>query len=237
MDKETVSKLNRLNKSFYKATAKEFSKSRTYFWPGWSRFLPFIKGLNEPVNILDVGCGNGRFGQFLKVNDIPIMYTGLDSDPYLLNKARSNLPEGEFIKADVLKYDLCSLNKQFDLVVFFGLLHHIPGYENRRCVLSNGEKVLTEKGLLIFNSWHFTDSKSLMKRRKNFEEIGISSHKVEENDYLLDWGRGISALRYCHFLPDEEVFRLLEETSLHLVNSFRSTSKGDQYNKYFIASL
>lgn len=63
MDSTTIQRLNVINHAFYAATAPEFDRSRSQPWPGWTRLLDHLPKPCESV--LDVGCGNGRFGVFL----------------------------------------------------------------------------------------------------------------------------------------------------------------------------
>jgi 2-polyprenyl-3-methyl-5-hydroxy-6-metoxy-1,4-benzoquinol methylase len=61
----TRERLNTINREFYRVTAHDFDETRGQPWPGWKRVLPYLK---LPLSVLDVGCGNGRFGVFLAQN-------------------------------------------------------------------------------------------------------------------------------------------------------------------------
>ena len=63
MNRVTVERLIALNREFYRSRAAEFDVSRRNPWPGWARVLDAIDRTRN-VAILDVGCGNGRFGLF-----------------------------------------------------------------------------------------------------------------------------------------------------------------------------
>ena len=65
MKQATILQLNDLNQHFYKVTAEEFSKTRSFYWKGWGELIEPLKeiGKNHPqLKVLDIGCGNGRFG-------------------------------------------------------------------------------------------------------------------------------------------------------------------------------
>ena len=63
MDAATIRNIIDLNNRFYKTVATDFSATRQMPWAGWDRLLPFLP--KEAIDILDLGCGNGRFLSFL----------------------------------------------------------------------------------------------------------------------------------------------------------------------------
>ena len=69
MDQTTVKQLNEINLKFYSNLSEQFSESRDYYWKGWERLLqeePLKEKKRKiPLKVLDVGCGNGRFGKFI----------------------------------------------------------------------------------------------------------------------------------------------------------------------------
>ena len=240
MTNDTVEKLNNLNKEFYERVAPVFDRTRSYYWEGWMRLIPLIKqrfSESRELRVLDIGCGNGRFGEFLRDHlQISLEYAGLDSNSFLLDKAREKFPKSHFIYADILEYEYDLLQQKFDLIALFGVIHHTPGYENRTILLGNLKNLLSNKGILAFSTWDFLNSPSLKKRIQPWSTISLEN-QVEENDYLLNWKKGIWAPRYCHNLTDEETNKLCSENSLKVLKTYFSNAQGDRYNKYFITSL
>src|SRR5215212_9415269 len=92
MDAETVERLNAMNREFYRTVADEFDTTRGKAWPGWLRPLPAL-GQPPALSVLDVGCGNGRFGVFLPQNlpHTTIHYHGIDNNAALIDHARTAL--------------------------------------------------------------------------------------------------------------------------------------------------
>src|SRR3990170_2732156 len=88
MRDETIKKLSALNARFYAEESASFSRTRTQAWPGFTRILPVVERalLASPSRrILDVGCGNGRFGRFLGDHvSSPFAYVGVDRSGALL---------------------------------------------------------------------------------------------------------------------------------------------------------
>src|SRR4051812_3977149 len=104
MDEATIQRLNAINRAFYQTTASEFDATRGQSWPGWDRLIPHLK---TPLSVLDVGCGNGRFGLFLREQLTgPLTYTGLDNNPALLEAAQQALASQEEMESTLRPYDL-----------------------------------------------------------------------------------------------------------------------------------
>ena len=203
--------LLKLNKNFYLKTQEYFNTSRQFYWEGWKKLLPYLQG--QTLKVLDLGCGNGRFGKFLSASR-RIIYTGIDNNQYLLGRCREALPHATLINQDLLKP--WPLKEKFDLVVLFAVLHHIPTAANRLKVLKQAKKFLKPRGLLVFTTWQFDQAKIVKK--------------IARNDYLLSWKKGITALRYCHRFTKKEIQDLIKALKLKLLAGFVA----DQNNRYLI---
>ncbi|KKS79900.1 MAG: hypothetical protein UV54_C0026G0008 [Candidatus Beckwithbacteria bacterium GW2011_GWA2_43_10] len=210
--------LLKLNKKFYLKTQKYFNTSRQSPWPGWKKLLPHLQVRN--LQVLDLGCGNGRFGKFLAEHR-QIDYTGIDNNQYLLDRCGEVLPHATLINQDLLKpwpikeKPACRQGR-FDLIVLFAVLHHIPTAADRLKILQRAKKLLKSNGLLIFTTWQFDRSKIVKK--------------IARNDYLLYWKKGITALRYCHRFTKKEVQGLIKALKLKLLADFIA----DTSNRYLI---
>ncbi|MGH9460977.1 MAG: methyltransferase domain-containing protein, partial [Vicinamibacteria bacterium] len=92
MDWSTILALNAINRDFYTQRAEEFAATRGGPWRGWRRLLEPLQACEEPLSVLDVGCGNGRFGMFLRENlQKPFRYVGIEVSAAALESARENL--------------------------------------------------------------------------------------------------------------------------------------------------
>lgn len=85
-------------------------------------FLEFLKKTTfETKKALDIGCGNGKYLQFL--NTIGFEVTGLDSSSTAIAMAKETLNgAGIFIVADM--YDHMYESDTYDLVISYATLHH-----------------------------------------------------------------------------------------------------------------
>lgn len=251
MDEKTVRALGAINRDFYRDSAAAFSETRRNSWPGWEPLVGWIEGRlpDRALKVLDVGCGNGRFGAFLadalheRAADID--YCGLDASEALLDSVRSRrLPvaTAEVLLADLIETPLESLlaDRAFSLIAVFGLLHHIPSEQERTALLSALARRLEPGGLFALAFWRFDDFERFRVRRKTFEEWNrdapeaIDLSQLEPGDTLLRWGEGPDAVRYCHHVDDAEAARLLEATGLERLACYDADGREGNLNRYFV---
>lgn len=232
MDQATRLRLNRINREFYARTADEFDATRGRAWPGW---LEALSQIESPIeSLIDIGCGNGRFGLFMSDHQpTPFVYTGIDSSQDLLSRARARLSgvdrvELVLIEHDLVEEELPALAAQ--LVVVFGVLHHLPGLRQRRELLARCAEMVLPGGHLVFAAWRFYEEERFRARIVPWD----SNIDVEKNDYLLDWRRGQRALRYCHYVDDAEHDDLVAVTCLSLVADFRADGASGTLNRYAV---
>jgi SAM-dependent methyltransferase len=225
MDEPTAQYLNSLNRDFYRVTAAEFDQTRGQPWPGWEPLLPLI---HTPLTVLDVGCGNGRFGLYLAQHLEQVNYHGIDNNAALLARAQENLPDATFSQVDIIEHPPDS--GTYDLVVLFGVIHHVPGEQRRRDFIRILADRVASGGYLAFACWRFYEFERFRGRIVPWpEDVAVEAH-----DYLLDWRRGERALRYCHYVDDEEHTTLVAATGLDEITTYRADGFSGTVNCYSI---
>lgn len=245
MQKSTIQTLNSINKKFYDDIAQDFSQSREHFWPGWQKLSPYITSLAQTKNkltILDLGCGNGRFADFLR-SQFPEMnweYIGIDSNNSLLSIARDTYQNThiQFLNKDIVE----SLNQEkdfldditYDVIVGFGVLHHIPSKKLREAFLTEINKHLHTNGIACVTIWRFMDIDRLEKKKVSPETVAIKENELEENDYFISWKRGTTAYRYCHYTDEVEQSELITAARFSLKKSFLADGREGEGNNYLI---
>lgn len=248
MDTQIIQQLNQINKRFYKKAAQDFSDSRAYYWHGWRELLPYLEnmlGEKDALKVLDVGCGNGRFGSFLVDNlpSIEIEYTGTDNNQKLLQIAETKLQkthltttfETQDIVETLLSESFLTNNQEkYDVIVIFGVLHHIPTYQLRKKVIQKLSNKITHNGILVFTLWRFMDDQKLQKKQVDLEEADLIAKNLDKNDFLISWERETSSFRYCHYTNQREEEQLVDASGLELLNSFESDGREGKGNKYLV---
>jgi tRNA (uracil-5-)-methyltransferase TRM9 len=248
MDIQAIQQLNSLNKEFYTQHASSFSSSRNYFWDGWKQLEPYIRELagntdRGYLNVLDVGCGNGRFAAWLdQLNlPLPINYHGVDLSPNLLSDAQmqklSNV-QATWEELDVVETLLTGnleLNqtsqKQFDLIVLFGVLHHIPSFALRVTLVHGLKKHLSVRGMAVISIWRFLDQPQLASKIVTDQSV-LNPGQLEKNDFILDWQRGNQGLRYAHYVDEDEKIKLCQP--FHVIETWLSDGPSNQGNEYVL---
>jgi tRNA (uracil-5-)-methyltransferase TRM9 len=238
MNNATARHLNAINRAFYTATAEDFHATRGTAWRGWERLLPDLSG---ELSVLDVGCGNGRFGVFLAEHGIlPLTYHALDNNPALLAFAQTALDAQTQVRTEFHEYDLVEqllqhqpaplADTQHDLVVLFGVMHHIPGAARRLHLMRMLAECVRPGGLLAFACWRFYEQERFRSRITPWDAMLAS--EVEAGDYLLDWKRGTTALRYCHHVDDAEHAMLVAASGLREIETYRADGETGDANRY-----
>lgn len=248
MQVDVIKKLNNLNEQFYKKVGPEFDRTRQQYWKGWDTLIPLIKKKyrQNELSVLDLACGNARFGRFLAeyFPDKNIQYHGIDREETLLNLSQSALQathlqftlEKQDIIQALLDKNLFSSKDTYDIVMVFGLLHHVPSQALREELVKALEIVLKPQGILVITSWQFATLPRFSERFINPEVVDLHSEDLEKNDYILDWKRVETAYRYCHFANEAEVKNLIEaNTKLQVIDSYYADGKTHSLNCYSIA--
>ncbi|MBD3250297.1 MAG: methyltransferase domain-containing protein [Candidatus Pacebacteria bacterium] len=247
MDFSTIQTLNQLNRNFYQTTDIYFDQSRQYFWQGWYQLQPRLKKLaanHQPLTVLDLGCGNGRFAQFLKENVSSwLSYHGMDCNAHLLFSAQTTVSQlniaAKLDHLDLIYNLLCGqletiLRPEYDLIAAFGLLHHVPGLRTRINLLRLLGERLSKSGLMIMTAWQFGAEKRFDDRQIDPQTIGIDPELLEQDDYILDWKRGEEAVRYCHWIKPAEMQEIAQQADLEIIDQFAADGKSKELNNYYL---
>lgn len=163
-------------KEDYDEIGSEFSETRRRAWPEFQAVLPYLK---PGVRVLDLGCGNGRFLDFLKAQGIEFEYLGVDQSAVLLKEAHRCHPTAEFLLAEMS--EVSSLVKErFDLIVAFASFHHLPKTHFLE-TLKSWSSHLEPNGVLIMSNWNLFQwkyfsawLKMLFSRKWGFKGLEIA---------------------------------------------------------------
>jgi len=110
-----------------------------------------IKIAHAPQSIIDIGCGPGNSGKVLTARWPNAKLLGLDSSPKMIEKAKRDYPQHEWVLADAATFS--PVNK-FDIVFSNAAIQWIPNHENLlKCLCA----MLSSDGVLAFQIPLFRD--------------------------------------------------------------------------------
>lgn len=245
MSPATQQQLLALNRDFYATVAEPFDATRAGLPVGWQGLRAWLPPMpsNRPLQVLDVGCGNGRWARALAEWDIVCAYTGVDADARLLQLAAENTQslatvQSVFRQADFTTPDwpatLHLSPASFDLVVCLAALHHVPGYRLRVQVVQRLAALLAPLGVLIFSHWQFLQTQRFVRKQIAWQTIGLTSADIEPRDALLPWQQGGYAVRYVHQIDEGETAALAHEAGLSVLTTFYADGKEGNLNLYAV---
>lgn len=220
----------------YSKLAKTFSASRQHIEPGWE-ILEFLN-LHPSAEVLDLGCGNGRFLRYLSnIGLKDLSYTGVDKSKELLSEGKSlaeelGITSASFIYSDINDIDFIE-DESYDLVVIYAAIHHIHKFNNRINLLKSASNKLKRSGYLHVSFWQFGEFERY-KNRIDFSPhlVGMERKEMEENDYIMDWKRGEEVYRYVHWADEEEVEKYSNMLDLRLIKKYREDGRERSQNLY-----
>jgi SAM-dependent methyltransferase len=236
MDLKTCTLLADLNRTFYAAFAADFARTRRGWPPGFDLILSYLP---LDANVLDLGCGNGRFLAFLIGRGWHGTYLGVDNDSQLLSLARQTALRSPGIGASFVNADLMDISwparlagSRPERIACLAVLHHVPGRDNRERFIAACANLLPPGGILIFSTWQFARTARLRARILPWTTIGLDPADVEPGDYLLAWGEHASGRRYCASIDKGELCALAAQAGLTPVETFFSDGKEGNLNLY-----
>jgi len=231
MDSKVVDRLRALNRAFYEKLAAPFAQTRSRPQPGFSLLLDHLP--RPCPRLLDVGCGEGRFGRFVQERAAVDEYVGVDFSPKLLARAEEVI-EGSFLVRDLTRTGCLEGVGDFPAVACLAVLQHIPGRENRVRLLQEMADHLLPDGRIFLSTWQFLDSERQRRKIAPWGAADLSPEQVEADDYLLTWQRSGFGLRYVCYIDSVDTAALAEEAGLAVAEQFRSDGREGNLNLYTI---
>ncbi len=147
------------------------------------------------LNILDLGCGTGICGQFLKMHGIGNYIVGIDISNRMLNIARGCLVNGSPVYNELINMEnsvFLQRNQsiKYDVIILAEVLNYVGNFAP---ILELASKLLNKNGIII-----------CLVRKKNgegFEFINEGDFFRHSEDYIksivLDINLKISYMSYC----------------------------------------
>lgn len=174
--------------TFYNTIADEFDKTRVRLWPCVIKFLDIFKSNS---NILDIGCGNGKYMKYRE--DLNIK--GIDISIELVKICQKK-------QLDVIHGNMTFLpfeDNKFDGLLVIASYHHLDNEIDRQKSLNEMYRVLKKGGLCLIEVWakeqidndnknaNFVNNNNLVKWKSvNTGKIYYRYYNIYSNNELLN---------------------------------------------------
>lgn len=150
--------------------------------------------IQNPKNAIDIGCGPGNSTNILHEKFVNARITGVDNSQEMINRAKVNYPDLDFLFFDATK-DFGKLGTKYDIVFSNACIQWIP---NHRMLIENMSNILNDDGVLAIQTpMNYQEPIHLI-----IEEL-IASRK---------WKAKFPDPRIFYNLTPEEYFDLLSKT-------------------------
>lgn len=217
MREDYANEILELSRRGYEDIAPDFGATRKVFWEELRYLGDRIK---DGDNVLDIGCGNGRFLEILKGKSF--QYTGIDSSESFIKQAREAYGGlGTFVHGDALALPFS--DNSFDAVVLFGVLHHIPSKRYRKQFLAEARRVLKPEGVMILTVWNLWNERLTPVILKHMAQKLLGRSNLDFKDVFLPFGKKEN-IRYLHAFTKSELARLLKNSGF-AIEDLRAVSR------------
>lgn len=257
MDIAIQKELTALTTRFYAEQAESFSDTRHSAWPGWERCAWHIRTrcMGDELHILDVGCGNMRFEQYLSaaLSQRELVFETIDNCAALIpnDVPTSNISHHELDVAGALIDRRALWGTEIapvDVACSFGVMHHMPGEQNRVALLKALLGSVRPGGLVLVSLWRFMDVDQLAAKAHDTLRAALNDERLSaalrvqlfdlaaRGDYLLGWQNKPGAYRYCHSFSDADTEALLASVAdtAKLIERFGADGRTGCVNEYLV---
>jgi ubiquinone/menaquinone biosynthesis C-methylase UbiE len=180
-----------------------------YHWKDYQKEALKIKHLiksykrSAGTSLLDVACGTGAHIRYL-LDEFNCV--GIDTSEKMLAVARKNAPAAEFVKANMLDFNL---GRQFDVVLcLFSSIGHLRTRSEIGKALTNFSRHMRGGGVCIIEPWvkesdwrdkavnlHSYESDSLKITSASFGQKKGRFSIIDERYLIAERGKGITYVR------------------------------------------
>lgn len=204
MNKNNSQKITEKTRDDYDLISKEWDLSRNR---ASQLKINLIKSIEPKFKVLDIGCGNALMLPFVLRKDA--FYCGLDISEKLIKiskeKYKKEIKEkkAEFFVGGAT--ELPFENEEFDFVISFAVLHHIPSKELRKKFFKEIAKVSKPNAKVRIIAWNLLSEWT----NKRFD-IENKLKGKNSGDVIVPWKAtpGETIDRFVHQFSKEELFLL-----------------------------
>lgn len=170
-------------------------KSRQYY--GRARIWPSLLGMVQDTNVLDIGCGTGKLGEYLK-KEFKCNVVGIEIEE--MNIAEAALNIDTVYLGDIESFNIERIDSRFDYIIFSDSLEHLNDpwsvIIRIKKLLSPGGKLLiaipnvrcfrVTLPLIFADSWEYKDEGLLDKTHLRFFTLTSVTSLLKECGFYIE---------------------------------------------------
>jgi len=184
----------------YDLISEHFSSTRKYAWKEFVFFKPFLR---NKMDILDLGCGNGRLIDFL--DEYLNTYLGVDLSEGMLKEASKRYPNMEFRQGEMSNIKNI-VNSYYDAIFSIAAFHHLPTRKLRKKAVLSFKDILKNNGIICMTVWNLWQKRYFW----NYIESYLCLRPRFIRIPWKDKDGNIQANRYYYSFRKAEILRLFK---------------------------
>ena len=200
-------KVERVHDKLYLSEDRK-DKPKEYFKFIISKVNKYLRDYDQ-LNILDIGCATGDFLYYLRSCYPNAKLTGIDVIDDLLEHAKANVPNCNFIKGDICKKT--TLPKNTYDAVFINGVHSI--FDDIEDWIGNALNLVSRNGkLFVFGIFNKEDVDVLVKVKYSHQttdepwQSGWNCFSVKSFEHCLET-KGINSFRFHEFVLPIDILK------------------------------
>lgn len=202
-DKQSLMQSDEYDEGYFKETRNNVGLLLKKMRPLWWRWARIIRKHKSSGRLLDVGCGEGYFLEYVERHyDV----YGVDVSEYCIREARHRTNRAKLSIGSITYMDY--EDESFDVITCFDVLEHL---ENPEMAIQECRRVLKSGGVLV-------------TRVPNTSSLGCKCKKEE-------WF-GYRDTTHASLLSNEEWFEVLQKSNFKILNVFYDGMWDTPYSKY-----
>jgi len=187
-------------------------------WPELRFLFDYTK---KGEKVLDLGCGNGRFSQYLEKAD----YTGVDFSEKMIEEARKRFPQKKFQVANALSLPFKA--NTFDKIYSVAVIHQVPSFSYRLEAISEARRVLKPGGLLFLTVWNIWEEDKMMCIKQALLNL-FSFNSFGTRDIILKRDR------YYYVFKKGELSHLVEKAGFSMEEE--GVVKNKKHSNFYVVA-
>ena len=221
-------------KDIYDNIAESFNITReNRIWSNVQLFIEQnILDHDNKKNILDYGCGNGKYIPLINLNKHS--YHAFDNCQKFIDLINKKYP-----KVITKKGDVCCENnyppESFDLIICIAVIHHLTTFERRCQLIIQIINMIKVGGKCLITAWTNDD---FLEKSQSKNKIFKKSKKInDDNDFLIPFLHdNVNYDRFYHLFRYNDFLDIIEYLKKDITSEYLKKDITSEYLKKDITS-